>query len=385
MSDRPLFTETLPGRKFDLGQAVAFAAGARGVSRLRILADMLRRQFGRQKLTAYDYFLYGVHLPALTAAERDAFLGEAAFQALNRALNGTGDLALTGLFKDKLLTQMVLERAGLPVPAMRAAAAPRGAPGPWPVVQGAAALAGLLAGDLPLPAFGKPVHSTRSIGVLRIDGRDAGGMLRLGDGRTAPAAEVAARIVAAFPQGYLFQECLVPHPDMAALTGPAIAALRVCSLWDDAVARPLYAAMRLPAPGAVADDAGAGFHSLAVVDLDTGRIRRAQDGRRLGGNDLAVSPVTGAPLAGAALPDFAAALDLAARVHAVFPGHRLMGIDIALTDRGPVVAEINGNPMHSLYQRAGIRGILNPEIAPHLRRALAQAGITGKVRGLPLP
>jgi hypothetical protein len=55
----------------------------------------------------------------------------------------------------------------------------------------------------------------------------------------------------------------------------------------------------------------------------------------------------------------------------------LLGWDIALAERGPVISEINANPLHMSYQRAFRRGMLHPEHVARLdaARALMQARV----------
>jgi len=68
-----------------------------------------------------------------------------------------------------------------------------------------------------------------------------------------------------------------------------------------------------------------------------------------------------------ALPDFGLALALACAAHAAFPEQGIVGSDIFLSDRGPLITEINGNPHHSCYQEAHLRGMLNADHMPRLR------------------
>jgi hypothetical protein len=51
--------------------------------------------------------------------------------------------------------------------------------------------------------------------------------------------------------------------------------------------------------------------------------------------------------------------------HRLFPGHALIGWDIAMTGRGPVISEVNASPLHLSYQRAFRKGFLH---ADHRKR-----------------
>ena len=385
MAAEPIILSKLPDRHVPIGQALAWAAKKRGVSRWRIGFDIMRRVLGRQKLSPDEYFMLGLHRGEMTDAERDAFLGGRAVTALNAALAGGKRRNLSDLINDKVKTTMVLERAGLPTSEMRAIYVPQGAPGPWPILSSAAAIAAYLLTPGHLPVFGKPLAGSRSLGTISIIAAQ-GDQVELGDGRRVNALALATEIVAAFYNGYIFQELLRPHPEVERLTGPAIGALRVLTLWQGGAAVPLYTFLRLPGKGAMADDVGSGLaNAAAFVDLDTGIITRAQHANDLGGTTVDVAPVTEMPLIGVALPDFARAIQLATQAHAMFAQHGVIGTDTVLTDRGPIILELNANPLQSNFQRCSGTGLLNPKYRPLYLAALAEKGITKPQRGLPLP
>jgi glutathione synthase/RimK-type ligase-like ATP-grasp enzyme len=156
--------------------------------------------------------------------------------------------------------------------------------------------------------------------------------------------------------------------------GPTAATLRLVTIRAGAEPELLYAAMRLPAPGAMFDEAIAGRIVFANIDPESGRIRRAQDSFRMAmASSLETHPATGRPLPGLALPHFRDAVIISLKAHAAFPGHALLGWDIFLTDRGPVLNEANSNPFRMIYQRAAGHGLLNPDLAPKIEAALAAA------------
>ncbi len=359
-----------PARTVDLGQALRWAAAQAGVSTLRIGLDVLRRQIGPQKLTGVDYFLYGLHSPTIPRATRGDFIGEAPVTALNAAIAGGPAEVLVGLLRDKLMTEAVLARAGLPTARTRAVFAPRSRVTLVLALRSAEELAAAFLADDALPVFGKPLFGSRSVGTVGIEERLDGGRVRLSDGREVPAMALAEEIAMGWPEGYLLQDRIVPHPDYARLTGPALGILRVATLAEAAGPGLLYTVARLPAPGAMADDIGAGLSSGVHVDPADGRVIRAQAGNRLGGTALVLTPVTQVPIAGAVVPMVAEAVVLALKVQDLFAQHRVLGVDIGLCEAGPVVVEVNANPLHGLYQRAATRGFLNPDMAPRLAAML---------------
>lgn len=385
MATGPTLIQHLPERHVPLAASLAWAAKKRGISRWRIGFDIVQRLLGRQKLTPDEYFMFGLHRGDLTNAERDAFVGQSAVAALNKALLGGPKRALGDLLNDKVKMAMVLERAALPTTQILAIYVPHGAPGPWPVLRNAAEIAAYLLTPGHLPLFGKPVAGSRSVGVMSIVAAH-GDHVELGDGRRVAALGLAQEIVAGFANGYLFQELLRPHPEIERLSGPAVASLRVFTLWQDQAAVPLYVMIKLPGKGAMADDFGAGAaNTAAMVDMATGKITRAHFAANLGGTTVDTSAVTGAPLLGAVIPQIEAVLHLARQAHAMFAEHGAIGTDIVLTDRGPVINELNSNPLQGNFQRASGFGLFSPAFRPLFLAALAAKGINQRQRGLPLP
>lgn len=374
----------LPARNFDFAKALSDAARARGISALRLAAEIIRLSRGRQGLSRHDYFLFGVHQPQLTDAERREFLGTGVANRINLTLTPKGSQSLTGVFADKVLTDLLLGSVGLPRAEIRALAAPLRPQMPFRVLSGAAEIAAFLTQPGTLPIFGKPVNKARSLGAISILDR-SGQDLRLGDGREVPALVLATEIMEAYPDGYMFQELMQPHPQLATIVGPVIGSVRIVTLRLGGEIRPLYAAIKMPGAGQMVDDVSSYINSMAAVDVRTGRMIRGHDAQRLGGSFMPLNPVTGALIAGAQLPDWPAAVDLAVRVHALFPRQGILGPDIALTPDGPKITEVNGNPSHGFYQKCYARGFMDGEITPQIIAALAEFGHVRPTRGLRYP
>lgn len=373
MSDKDRILRHVPARTLDVGQALRWAAAQAGVSTLRMGLDVLRRHRGRQKLTGVDYFVYGLHSSAVPPETRDDFLGNVPITELNAAVAGPPWETLAGLFRDKLMTEVILQRAGIPTARTRAVFCHPARQSLVPALHTAAELAAAFLDEGALPVFGKPLFGSRSVGTVGIEARSGDGGLRLGDGREVSAQALAEEIAEVWQDGFLLQDRIVPHPDYAVLTGPALGVIRILTLAEAGGPGVLYAVARFPAAGAMADDVGSGLGMGVHLDPVTGRVIRAQDGNRMGGTAAEVTPVTKVPLAGAVVPMMAEAVALALRVQALFASHRILGVDIGLSDAGPLVVEVNGNPLHGLYQRSSMRGVLNPDFAPRLA-ALLPAG-----------
>ena len=364
---------------FDLGKTLRWAAQNRKMSVVRMAFDVFRREINRQKLTPQNYFSFGLHLARYTNKDRAEYIGDAATTVLNAALSDQDTVAL---WRNKVATAVALETAGLPTPAIRAVFSLDDKPQPYPHLSSQAALEDYFSSGGNLPFFGKAVDGHKGLGAASFVAREGSDRIVLGDGRVGEISKLATELAQKFPHGYIFQDRLRQHPDMVAIGGQVMCTLRITSLWVGGKSVPLYANLRLPAPGAMLDLSWSNF---ALVDHANGRILRTSDGTKLGGNILVNSQVTGAPLIGAQLPFWPQVLDLSEKAHALFPKQGVIGLDFALTEDGPLVVELNANPGHGGFHKVCDKGLLNPQSRALLVAALAERGITRRGKGMPLP
>lgn len=353
-------------RRFDLAAALAYAAKTRRVSSLRIGVESMLLGAGRSKLTPEDYFLQGAWQPGIRFAERRAFLGPRAITPLNTALNPPQQGGVASILTDKLACHARFATCGIPQARIRAVVSPQA-----PVIGEAwlrsadETMAFLAQTDL--PCFGKPVYESHSLGGVSIIARTPEGQLRLGNGHEVDPRSLCDEIWRDYPQGFMFQDLVRPHPDLAALIGPVIGSLRIVTVNPGSGPEVLYAVERAPAADQMVDSSTGRLGTYIAVDAATGRVIRAQARNQMGATDLVQTALTGATWPGAQLPDYPRAIEIALAAHAAFPEHGIVGSDLFLSDKGPVITEINVNPDHSAFQTAHARGILNAEFLPRLR------------------
>jgi Sugar-transfer associated ATP-grasp len=359
-----ILTHKPTSRRFNFSAATQFAAQKRGVPVWKIGLETMRLSLGSRKLSGEEYFLHGAWCPGLSWAERRGFVGSMVNQGLNSALNPPGTPEHMRLTGDKLVGDRMFRAAGLPMPETRAIAAVSDPENGLRWLPGPEAVLAFLREPEALPCFGKPVHGSTGLGAMRLEAWEDADQLRLGDGRRVLARDLVAELWATYSEGYMFVEIAHPHPDLARLIGPVIGTLRVVTVNAGKGPEVLYTGMKTPAPGATTDGLAGPIGGYASIDSASGRILREQDRKQMGGVDLEANAVTGQRLAGQILPDYTPALDMARRAHEVLSGHGILGIDILLSDQGPMVNEANRNPFHSVYQIGMARGVLNPDLLP---------------------
>jgi hypothetical protein len=268
---------------------------------------------------------------------------------------------------------------------MQAFAGPPRGPLPYPVLQTKAALKTFLDHEAELPIFGKPFAGSMSLGAVSIVARPEIGRLLLGDGRDVSSSRFVDDVFTHYAGGYVFQDMLSPNSLMMPLTGPVLATARIVTLRLANRISVLYGGVKWPGKGAMVDGPASLTSIEASVDIASGRIIRVQDPGRLGGNALERNPVTDAPMAGQEIPGWEAAKALAVAVHEAFPDQPILGGDFGLAREGPTIVELNSRPGMSFYQKTQARGLWNPDIAPFLTEALAEAGFRRPTRAFPLP
>jgi hypothetical protein len=228
----------------------------------------------------------------------------------------------------------------------------------------------------------KPVEGALGYNVLVLTGRaegDSASFITLtGDRYDAERLEAFAREGFLRLQNrtkrdarpYLLQERIHPHPEIQALVGgPTLSTTRVVTFVAlDGQPRLLAASFRLQ-PGPVGADNFARGSVACYVDLEDGVLGRGRIRDQLA--DVTRVPGTDRCFVGFQLPDWAEVRKLALRAATTFPWARVIGWDIALSNRGPVLLEGNNRWDPALVQLPAPRGLMSGEFKA-LCDALAQ-------------
>lgn len=342
-----------------------------GVGRLRQLVECARLARGPGRIGPGDYFNYRLFDPALAFEEKRRFAGwraEARLDALN-------DRRWCGLALDKVLIYALLGEQGLPIPDTRAILC-RGAER---ALTGARALAGTtalkswLAEPAHYPFFSKPAASGFARGTFCARRLLPDGRIELAG---APPKTIEA-FCAALPDqeklGYLFQTPLRTDARLVDTLGAPLSSLRVMVLADEKTAPRIHRAFWKLATGANISDnynGGRTGNLAAALELTSGRIMRVINGTGLALREIERHPDTGERLAGLAVPDWPAVRSLVLRAALLLPKLRFQHWDVALTDAGPVLLEVNlfGTQGGELSQLLEQRGLIDDDMQSMLQR-----------------
>ncbi len=338
----------------------AIIAGKRFTTMMReVLA--LRRGAGR--LSMAEYFYYRLWDSGLSLDEKRQFVGKGVQTAMHLACNDHGWYGVT---QDKLLFHAMALGAGLPVPELLAVVHPtRSQPG-VPSLSSAEAAVSMLRDPAAYPFFAKPIDGIYSLGAISAEHLDAGGRVHLVGGEHRLLTELVAEL-GATDSGRLIQRCLASDAGVAQRFGNRLWSVRIFVLLTEYGPQITRAVCKIPAPGNPADNFWRSGNMIAAVDLSTGMIARVV---RNTGQEMEVDfdhPETGHPIVGAEVAGWQDVRELTERAALMFPGVRTQSWDVALTDRGPVLLEVNWGGDLNLAQLAYGRGTLDEDYATHLR------------------
>lgn len=364
-----------------LNDARAVAASHRkGLFRQAL--EILRMKRDNPGLGASDYFAFRLYDPEYMGSSRPRdFVGWREESDVPLILNARSGVAPAW---DKLTFAIFAQAYGLPVPRLRAVYRPGGAPS-TAVAEVALdtreELAAWLRSQPHWPLFAKPSFSEQGFGCYHFTGyRQAGDVLTTRRGDGVAVEKFAHAIVGNASRrrelrsykrelGYLFQEVLRPHERIVELLGTdTISGVRVILVQDESGIDFVSAEWKMAVGGSDTDnirDYSCGNIS-GEVEFATGQLKRVVDGEWPTASLVARIPTTRRTVEDFVLPDWPEALALCRRAAPMLPLMRIQHWDIALTDRGPCLLEVND--MGSLAGQVYGKGVLTPRVRELLQR-----------------
>jgi len=360
---------------------------------LREWADLVQQQTGKGLLTQLseirslrhfggqcgisDYYWHKQYDDDyLKGRGRRDFLGWRLLQQFSLALNPR--YAVLPAW-DKLVFTQLAEAAGLPVAPVVASyhTARQLAPSLGLHLKSRVEAGNFLRDAATYPLFGKPGFSQSGYGAAFLVSYDRStDRLTLLDGTTISVAEFTSRLESTVdyryhkPQcGYLFQAPLQPAQEIASITGwAAICGVRIVCLNGPDGVQPIRAMWKIALPPNHTDNFGMGDHGnlLADVDLVTGEVRTVIGGFWPKTRLYREHPISGVSFEGFHLPGWAQVLDICQAGGATFPLMKIHHWDFALTDKGPVILELNDLGGTQIAQMHG-HGLLTEETRKFLK------------------
>lgn len=334
---------------------LVYAAKATGRSPLQI-----QREFGQLSksggaLSFAEYVRLGLHhADRFSEEERARFLGNKLHWTITDQCN---DKRWEAVAEDKVLAGLVMNEGGVRTPESVAVIdmSARTYPG-LPKINSAEGVARLLKDFDGQKLFCKIVDGMVSFGAFQIEGGDAEHIHCSGQD---PMSHEAFLKDFVGDSAYLVQKVISNHSKIADYA-PAVGTVRVVTLLtEDGVYTPA-AAIKLPQGDNLADAFWRPGNIACDIDVKTGRICSVS--RR----DIEMEYLEDHPekpgLIGLELPFWSELLEMNEKAASLFAPMPYQSTDIAITEDGPVVVELNYGGGFDLPQFASGRGILTPEV-----------------------
>ncbi len=345
----------------------------RTVLSLLLEAWRLRRGVGRLGFSEYlDFRLYQNDL---SFEDKSEFGGWRAQAVLEEILVDTRSTILS---IDKLSMYAMFHGYGFPTPAIRAVYRAQ-KPQPFINLDTPQALASFLRDPGNLPLYLKPSFGSYGRGNTLVKAVQ-GDTLVLGDGTSVPVEEFAKSIDDGRTFGWILQESLSPHAQIAEICGDKISGVRIHTFLTPNGPELVKAIFKINVGGRDSDNFqhGASGNMLATVDIETGIVSRVVTGTGLRQSTVHVHPRTGAALVGFQLPHWPEIKRLVCEAQLALPGFICPGWDIAICDAGPRILEANAFGDIDLSQHAHRRGFLDKRFAHLMQTRGLEKLLAGK-------
>lgn len=341
----------------DVNNGLVAMARETGRSPFAIGMDFWKLSRGRGKLKFYEYMMYELYDRERWAeGERERFISAHIHWPTITPVNDQTWWAVT---EDKWLSSLVLEQCGLPVPET-IAVYDRGNRA-YPNVQSltsAEDIRTFLTKNAEFPLFAKCLNGIWSAGAIRILGAtDTHAQL---DGKGSVTYEELADDIMG-DAGYIIQKCLKPHSFFDGITD-ATATVRCLNLIGDTGLSVPFTLLKLPTGGNIADNFWRTGNVLCDLDPETGEIKSIVQKRDGKIHHLDTLPVSNRDVIGTKLPHWERLREINEKTALVHAKNRYGSTDIAITEDGPVVVEVNNSCAFELVQIATGKGFLTDEI-----------------------
>lgn len=176
--------------------------------------------------------------------------------------------------------------------------------------------------------------------------------------------------VAALEVPYLIQERMTPHPGLACFGTEVLHTIRFVTILDGD-ARIAQAALKI-ALGQVPVDSMMKGNAVAPIDMASGVLGPGyvmdMSKRLILPRRLDIHPRTGCRVEGQQLPLWQETVDVVKRAAACFHLNSVLAWDVAITDRGPMIIEANGDPNWPVTQLPNDRGLIATALGDYLYR-----------------
>jgi hypothetical protein len=316
----------------------AFEAGKSVGSLVR---DVTSLSFGLGKLQPREYFLYQLYDDARFPADvKKTFMGNDRLSKLLYQL----EMPWPKIAQDKPTLTALLRGNDLPIPETQAMRhRDRSFPGAVPL-RNQEDVEQFLRKKANYPLFCKPTDKVCSLGAANLESYDRkSDSLVTKRGEHVSVSYFADQVEKFAEGGYLFQTRLEPHPSIVSVCGNQLSTVRMFVLVDEEGPLLLRASWKIPSGESVADNFWRDGNMLGGIDVETGEVIRVVRRSATKTEPVEAHPKTGKSFKGLKFPQWKKMREVVMRGAAAVHSCHLQGWDVALTDQGPVLVELEGD------------------------------------------
>lgn len=341
-------------------QLLVHASRKSGQSPFALGREFMRLNRGRGKLTFNEYVQYGVYSTSLTPEEKERFITNTLHWPITAKCC---DMTWQATTEDKWLCTQLLEGAGITTPPILAIVdqTDRAYPGTHSISDAAGLRDFALSYNKPF--FGKENRGMVSFGAFMVVAAEKDRIFLKGRGWLDYETCMGQLMGAT---SYVLQPVEINHGFFRHYTD-ALATVRVCAARSEAGLTVPFTVLKIPSKDNIADSFWRPGNLACDVDPVTGMIRKSRSRNAFGTTEHDKHPVTGSSLVGETIPHWTALLDLVSAASSIFAPLRYQSMDVAVTERGPVLIEINTGGGFDLPQLATGRGFLTDEVTDFFR------------------
>jgi hypothetical protein len=219
------------------------------------------------------------------------------------------------------------------------------------------------------PFFAKPVEGAFGAGAFAVRTYEkSADQVILFNGVKMGLDEFVRTVDSSSETGYLFQEYLMPHPDIKKICGECLSTVRFNIFLLAEGPSLFHCFWKIPTGKNMTDNflSGKTGNLLARVILKTGLVEGVTGGVGFEITGYHDHPDTGDPLLGITLPYWEEMKSLCLNAATMLPGLRLQHWDVAMSERGPVLVEVNSFGVFSCHQIAYRKGVYDDLIQHYM-------------------
>lgn len=339
------------------------AAKSSGINPIKITLDHAKLKRGRGKLRFAEYLRYGLYdRTKFMDDERERFISAFIHWPI---FDDTTSREWWAVTEDKWLSGTFLEACDIPVPETVAVIDRSARLYPkTTVINDAAAFKAFLSKNSG-QFFAKSQRSMWSAGAFVIESADTES-IQIRGGDAVSYSDFFDIYIAT--GAFVLQKLIKPHSFFDGITDATATVRLINMINDDGVFNP-FAVLKLPLGNSIADNFWRSDNLVCALDVDTGEILTLVGKTDMGYENLDSIPNTDRNLIGQILPfwnDIKGINETVALMH-----HEIKygSTDIAITENGPVVVEVNCGSAFELPQIAYGKGFLTDEVTAFFRGA----------------